>query len=757
MRSLAELIYRFRVYLFLAVVVIAVVLASCLRFEMNNQLDAWFTDDDPVSVNYRLFRDTFEGGNSLIIGIESDDLFSRENLDYLIARTSALEGMEHVRRVVSLANANKVRGTPQGIEIRPLLHDIEGTPGDELKRSALQDELFVDYLISKDGRMSAIFVVFDEIGTGQVEGLVEQARAIMEEGRPDGVDSYLSGGLMVSNEFIKATRQNQTILPALGVIIGIIIIYALFRSLPRILIITVEIGLCMCWTLGFHSMLGFTYNPVSGMIIPLIVVLSLSNSIHMIEYYDEVSRENSPRASFIAMVRYIAIPCFIASITTTFGLLSLATSPIKAVKQFGITSGAGILFSFIISLCTVPFLLTILPGQKRAKHKYWGHVLSGISRVNENYYRHILMLTALLVVLSFAGLPLVTIDSNELDWFPRDSELYVNAMKFDHSLSGIGNLELILQGEQDMLLEPEILSRIDELSRRIESLPRIRKVISLADYVKAVNRTLHEDDANAYRVPDTRELIAQEVLLFSMSETGREELDRYANVENSSGRISVRLQYTSSSEVRQIVGRVEDMVREIFPDNKVTVSMTGFSYIFSMIDKYIVESQIRSFSLAFVLVFGIMFLVMWSARYGMLAIVPNVLPVLLIIGIMGWAGISLNVGTVMIASVALGIAVDDTTHLLTRFRKEYRSADASLHGSLRRSIILVGRAMIFTSLISVCGFCIVIISDFQPSRDFGILLSLTLFIAVVCDLFMLPAIMIAMRRFLKPQDRNMKQ
>jgi len=704
MERLAAFIYRLRAWLFSAVILAGVFFAANIRFEMNNKLDAWFEDDDPVSVDFRLFRDTFEGGDSLIVGLESENLFTRENLAYLVAKTDELETVDHVRYVVSLANANRVRGTEQGIDVRPLLEGYERTPPREIRRAALEDELFADYLVSKDGRMTALYVVFDEIDSAHVDEIIAQVRAVMDRGKPASLEVFLSGGLMVSSEFVKATRQNQTLLPALGIAIGILTIYVLFRSFSRIVIVTVVVGLSLVWTLGLHSLMGYAFNPISGMIIPLVVVLSLSNSIHMMEYYDEVRKAHAPGASFLSMVRFITVPCFIASITTSLGLFSLMTSPIRAVKQFGFTSGAGIFFSFLISLFVVPFLLTVTPDRRVREHRWWGRSLSLVARANERRHGLILVITILLTVASavgmgrvtidsnelewfpedselrknamkfdraLSGMGRVTIDSNELEWFPEDSELRKNAMKFDRALSGIGNVELVLVGEPGMLMDPKVLSGMDRLSRRIERMPNVRKAISLADYIKAVNRTLKGGDETHYRVPDTTELIAQEALLFSMSQTGREEIERYANIDNSVGRISVRLKYTSSAEVRELMSRIRSEIANVFPDGGVRVGLTGFSFIFSMIDKYIVESQIRSFSLAFVLVFGVMFLVMWSVRYGALAIIPNVLPVMFIIGFMGWTGINLNVGTVMIASVALGIAVDDTTHLISRFRREY--------------------------------------------------------------------------------------
>ena len=265
--------------------------------------------------------------------------------------------------------------------------------------------------------------------------------------------------------------------------------------------------------------------------------------------------------------------------------------------------------------------------------------------------------------------------------------------------------------------------------------------------MKSVNRALNANDQEAYLVPDTQELIAQEILLFSFSSSGTEELERVVNMDYSKGRIAIKIKYGSSHDTRALISWIEEKARQEFAGTDVTISLTGGSYLFSMLDKYIVESQIKTFSLAFVLVIGILFVVFRSIKYGLLCILPNLLPITMIIGIMGWVGINLNVGTVMIASVALGICADDTIHFLSRFRKEFADKSHTIHSALRKSTIFVGRAVTFTSLICMVGFSVVWVSDFQPSKDFGLLLSLTLFLALVCDLFVLPASMIAAKRF----------
>jgi uncharacterized protein len=758
MERVSQLLFRFRFALFGLIMALSVFFGLSITVEMENSISSWFSPDDPISINYHTFRDTFEGSRYLIVAVQSKDLFTTPVLQYIKDKTADLQKITLVKHAYSMANANKITGRQEGIEVSPLLKNIDSSDIRLIRTYALEDELFVGNLVSKTGTLATIVLVFDDMNAQKTAAVIAQIEDIMAQGRPSGVKTFLSGDIMVNHEFNKVSEQNETILPIIGVLVIIVIIYILFRSPLKIAISIFVVALSLCWTMGLYSLLGYTFNALSGMIMPLIIILSVSNTIHIMEYYDEVRELSGRRRSFIKTLTYITVPCFNTSITTSFGLLSLMTSSISSVRHFGVVSAAGIMFGFFISLCTVPVLLTFTSTRRKLTHRYWGHLLALIYRVNERYSAYILFISAIAVVISVFGMTKLKIETNELEWFPKDSEMNINARILDKELSGIGSMEIILEGGPDAMKQPDILSRMDALSRNIATLPQVKKVISLADYVKALNRALNRDSQDAYRVPATSGLIAQEILLFSFSETGTEELARFTNNDFSKGRISVKLSFGSSDEGRRVAAAIMKMANNAYAGTTgIKVSITGSSYLLSMLDKYIVESQIKSVSLSFVLVFGILFLILWSVKFGLLSLLPNILPIMIILGFMGWVGISLNVGTVMISSVALGIAVDDTIHLISRFRKEYAEGNHTVHSAMRRATIMVGRAVIFTSLVNMAGFSVVVFSSFQPSRDFGFLLSLTIFIALLCDLFFLSSSILRARRFIEEKRPNAEE
>ncbi len=755
MERLAKTLYRFRFFSLGLVIAITIIFGSLIKIEMDNSLKAWFSATDPDYIVYEDYRDTFGGGRVLIVALRSEDIFSLDVLNYIKQKTEEFEDLLRVKRVHSLANANKVIGTSEGIEINPLLSELEENNLQRIKKHALEDEIFRDYLVSHDGKFTTIVITFEDMASGEIDKSFRQAEEIAYKGKPENIEVFFSGDMRIYFEFNRFTKQNQKIFPLLVIPILCILIFVLFRSLSKVLIILLVIGMSICWALGFYSVLGFTSNVVTGMLIPLVIILSVATSIHIIEYFGEVRRNHNKKEAFIKTMTYITIPCFITSITTAFGLLSLSISHIDAVKHFGIGSAAGIMFAFFISIVIVPLFLTLLSSNKKTKKgQGWEHFLDGISKFNERRFRYILVGAVLGFIFFCWGITKVKIETNQIEWFPKKEDCYRSAMLLDKNLSGIGDMEIVLKGEEDALKEPDILKGMDYLSLEIEKLPRVKKVISLADYVKIINKALKEDNPEYYKIPESKSLIAQELFLFTLSDDGRAELDNIVTPDYSQGRISVKTE-SMPSQASVILGSLlKKMAKETFSGTGIGVTLTGTTYLYNLMTKYLLESQIRGFSLAFLSVIGVLFIAFWSVKYGGLSIIPNLLPIIFIIGIMGWSGITLNTGTVMVASVALGIVVDDTIHFISRFRKELRSNRFPVQDALRETTASVGKAIIFTSVINIAGFLILLISGFQPTREFGMLIALTLFFAIIGDILVLPSVIIATRRFLTRKTKS---
>ena len=745
-RWLAAVIYRWRLPLSAALIagaVLAIPRANITR--IDNDITAWFSKEDPVYKDYERFRAEFGGTRSLIIALKADSadrLFATDTLEFVAEVTAAIERVDTVQRVASLATATVVQALPDGgLEVRPLLDRLGAVAPGEIKARALGDDLIRGDLVSEDATVAALIVSFDEDRIDQVRsGVIQIIHDIVDPRLPPGVKAYYNGSLEISETYNRVTLDNQRKFTPPILLLTLGAIFLLFRSWRKTLLAFVGIGVSILWTLGLYSLMGFTYNVLSSMIVPLIVVLAIADDVHIMQHWDEERRKGDNEYAFKATVAHLAAPLLGASATTALGMLSLATSQVVAVRAFGIGSAVGIMMDFVISLVLIPTLLTWMkPDIRQAPHeRYLIGPLLRIAHWSCSYPVRVVALSLLVGTLAALGILRLRVDTNHINFFKRSHPISQSAAVIDQELAGVYSFQIMLEGPPESLKTPDALHRIDRLEAQLRTFPHVRKVTSVADYVKRIHRELHDGRPEAYVVPRDADTIAQELFVFALGGEGRHELERVVASDYSRAQISIKLESMSSDVVLEQVEEADRLARLAFEGTGIRTLTTGSGRLFSTLDHYLVTSQLSSFATAFVTVFGVIFVVFRSARFGFLTIVPNLLPVLAVLGVMGYLDISMNVATVMLASVALGVVDDDTIHFINRYRREM-AAGASTDEAIRIATAHEGRASLTTALINSCGFGVLLLSEYRPTAWFGGLLALTLAVAFLAEVFILPA------------------
>lgn len=751
--ALASFLYRWRRWLTALILGGAVVLAPRLHIQdIDNDLTAWLSKDDPVYQEYERFRDEFGGTRTLIVAIEApsrERLFSREGWEFLDEISRAIERVPTVERVNSLATATVVDAQPAAspdedalLNVRRLVDDLTNKSPAEVGQRALTDELLRGDLVSDDGTVAAVIVSFDEARVDDVRAeVLERIRSSVDGRLPKDFRAYYNGSLEISETYNRITLANQTkFTPPIG-FLTLLAIYLMFRSWRRTLMTAGAVLVSVIWTLGLYDLMGFSYNVLSSMIIPLTIVLAIADDVHIMQHYGELRRKGTAEESFKSTVAHLAAPLFAASGTTALGMLSLATSSVIAVKSFGIGSAVGVMVDFAISLVLVPTLLGWLrPEPKPAPQEVWFHrPMQWVTRTSTGRPKLILGVAGAIAIFASVGLFRLRVDTNHINFFSKNHPLGASAAVIDAKLAGIYTFQILLEGPADSLRQPDILERMHRLEQELRALPFVRKTTGLADYVVRVHRELGEGRAAAPSgLPTSADVIAQELFVFALADEGRAELERVAASDFSKAQITVKLASMSSDLVFDEIRDADRLARQAFAGTEVRPTVTGSGRLFSTLDHYIVVSQISSFGTAFVTVFGVIFLIFRSWRFGLLAIVPNLFPVLAVFGVMGWMDISLNVATVMLASVALGVVDDDTIHFISRYRRE-TSAGASTDEAIWTATAHEGRAAMTTALINSCAFAVLMLSEYRPTAWFGGLLALTMVVAFLAEVFILPA------------------
>jgi uncharacterized protein len=753
-QALAGWIYRWRIPLSVFIVVGALVQAPRANItKIDNDITAWFSKDDPVYKDYERYRSEFGGTRALIIALKADSadrLFSRSTLQTIAAITGDIERVDTVQQVNSLATATIVEALKSGdadeggLEVRPLLEHLAARDPADIRRRALADDLIRGDLVSEDGSTTAIIVSFDEDRIDRVRGgVIQQIHDIVDPKLPEGVRAYYNGSLEISETYNRITLDNQWKFTPPILLFTVLAIYLSFRSWRKTLLAMFAVLVSLLWTLGLYSLMGFSYNVLASMLVPLVVVLAIADDVHIMQHWDE-ERRVGPRDdvehAFTATVAHLAAPLFGASATTALGMLSLATSSVVAVRSFGVGSAVGIMVDFAISLVLMPTLLSLVkPETAAAPHeRYFLAPLKAVARFSCARPGRVLAVSIALAIVAAMGIVRLRVDTNHISFFSADHPLGQSAAVIDKELGGVYSFQMMLEGPPESLKTPDALQRVDRLEEALRRFPHVRKVTSVADYVKRINMELNDGRPEANVVPADASTIAQELFVFALGGEGRHELERVVASDYSRAQISIKLQSMSSDLVLEQVEEADRMAKEAFAGTGITVLTTGSGRLFSTLDHYLVMSQLSSFGTAFFTVFGVIFLVFRSFRFGLLTIAPNLLPVLAVLGAMGYLDISMNVATVMVASVALGIVDDDTIHFINRYRRE-AAAGRSTDEAIAIATAHEGRASLTTAIINSAGFGVLLLSEYKPTAWFGGLLALTMITAFLAEVFILPA------------------
>ncbi len=760
---LADVIYRRRFLLSGLIILGALILGPRAQItRIDNDLTAWFTKTDPIYQDYERLRHEFGGSRTLIIAFEGDGLFTEPALEYLRRVSQAIELVPTVDRVHGLPTATIVEATPPtgdavadgdggGIEVNPLIAPSGPIDADLVKARAIGDPMLRGDLVSNDGRTVAFFITFDEDRIDALRGRVlDDIQRIVRTGLPDGVRAHFNGSIEISETYNRVTLANMERFTPLILGCTIAALYLMFRSARKTALVVFAIFISIAWTVGLYMTVGFSYNVLSSMIVPLVVVLAIADDVHIAQHFGEVLRETNgdKEAAFKASIRHLTVPLLAASGTTALGMLSLATSHVYAVRTFGIGAAMGVMIDFAISIVLVPTLLSLgKPDLRPPPQERWlMRPMTAIARFACARPRTVLAVAAVLAAIATAGMYQLRVDTNHINFFAKRHPLSQSADVIDRQLSGVYNFVVYFEGPPDSMRDPEVLARMDRYTAQLAVLPNVRKITSILDYIKRANRELHDGSIAEERLPSSRELIAQELLVLGLSDDGRRELERVVSSDFSRAQITVRLASMSSDIVFEQVNEADRLAQAAFAGTGVTPTVTGSGRLFAQLDHYLVMSQISSFGTAFFTVFTVIFVIFRSFRFGLLAIVPNLFPVIAVLGAMGWLDISMNVATVMVASVALGIVDDDTIHFISRYRRDVASGSGTDEAILAATTH-EGRAAITTALINSCAFSTLLLSEYRPTAWFGGLLALTMVVAFLAEVFILPATIKLLPRF----------
>lgn len=692
------------------------------RLGVNNSIEVWIDREGEAFAAYQEFLDVFGSDEYVLVIYPLPADLDLPMLERLTDLRFGLEEIPGVQRVRCLSEIYARGFGILGIEA--------------FRREIMESPLYRNFLVSADGRQAALWIELDGREQRDRAGLVDAVEAAIREAPPGG-EVYLAGSPVIDKALDEGSRRaSRTFFPLVFLLSGALLL--LFFPRPfGVLIPFVSVGAGIVWILALMTASGRSLNMVTVTLPPLLWVLGLSTSIHLLSRTRQLLAAGVELSAAIPeAMRELARPCLLSAVTTAMGFASLTASTMKPVQEMGAFAALGVLLCLASNFLLFPLLARLCPPRPAGRDSLRHPVLAALAVFIHRRPVAIVALAGALGLTLLVALSGLRADSNVIGFFKRDSEVAVTYHRVLAGFTGPYSVEVLLTPPGNAVTL-EAFRSADRFAERVGSWLGVAKVISAVDLVKKAHQRSLLEPPGFHRLPGDEKAFAE-----AWEDAGDhlgDDLESFYHEASGTLRLSILAQAMGSEEHGRLLAAIRERLGDLGPEWR--PRLTGIVPLLVDMQERLLESQIRSFGLAFLLIGPVIALLLRSVRYAALSLAPNLTPIVLALGVMSLFDIALDPATVMIAGIALGIAVDDTVHLL-EFYLSRRRQGVGMGEAVDESLQTVGRAMIRTSVVAAAGFFVLCFSEFMPLLYFGLFTAIAMIAALVAALIVLPALLL---------------
>ncbi len=729
--------------------------ATSIKWSYN--LASIVPEDDPETVRLEKFKQLFgEDGNIMALGVRDSSIYELENFRnfrYLLDELERLRGVKSVLGLPNLQILNK-NNEKKAFELKELFPEIPEKQEDLDSLLSVVNKLkfYSGQLINKENGATLVLITIEKaaLNSEYRNTLVQDIILAGEQFQKHaGVEVHFAGLPHIRTNNMTSVRAELRLFLIMSIIVTSIILFLFFRSFKAVFFPLLIIGAIVVWVLGTISLFEFKITILTGLIPSIIVVIGIPNSVYMLnKYHQEYAKHGDQMLALSRIIRKIGIVTFITNFTTAVGFFVLVVTEINILVEFGIVAGINILATFIVSIILIPALYSLVkpPHGRHLKHldfKMLGWFLNFLDHIVHRHRILIFIASIILVIVSVIGLLKIHSDSFMVDDIPEESKLRKDLAFFEENFSGIMPLEIIIDtGTKKGVQNLKNLRAIDELETFLDSIEYISQPVSAVSFIKAARQAFYNNNEAFYSIPNNRD--AGFILRYLKEENDDQNIAKsFVDSTGQKLRISLKVADIGSNKMDSLVNQVLiPRIKEITADSNLEVDVTGTTLMFIKGNKFLIENLITSMIIAFFVIAVIMGLLFRNLKMIILSLIPNLIPLMVTAGIMGYFGIPLKPSTALIFSIAFGISVDDSIHFLAKYRQELFANKFYVPIAISKSIRETGASMIYTSIILFFGFVIFVMSDFGGTVALGKLTSITLLFAMLTNVIVLPALLL---------------
>lgn len=787
LEGVGEFIYYHPKKIILFIVLLMFLPLSQIYFlKMDTSNEGFLHKSSPILKDYYEFKDQFGRDERAIISITSDKIFTKDFLTKLKTMQDEIEAnVPYIDDVTSLINVRNTHGEGDSLIVDDL---VETMPSDEegflkLKQTALQSKLYKNLLINEKGNITTVVIETvaivsknksdeealaefdDEVLAGvtkkdepvvylsdeQNTEFVKALRATVA--KYDGVDFKLNiaGSTAVVDALKQSMQHDMQKFMKITFLIIIVFLFVMFRRMSAVVYPVIVVLFSLLATLGLMASFGIAFKLPTQILPSLLLAVSVGATVHMLSiFFDEFNASGDKKEAIKHTLGHSGLAIMMTGITTAVGIGSFAGSGVAPISDMGTFASIGVLISLVLTLTLLPALLVVtkMKPRKLDTHSYskFDDMMSHFAEFPIKHYKSVIGVSVVLIALSLFFGSKIELSHNPLNWFPETDENRVATELLDKKLKGTVTVEVVIDTyEENGWYKPERLKKLDEVTEELSHYEhgdyKVGKVISLIDVVKETNRALHENKESAYSVPSDYALIAQEMLLFENS--GSDDLEDLVDSQFSKTRVTIKLPWLDAIKSAPVLQHIREVFTEAFPN--ASVKETGVVVLLNETLGESVKSSVTSYIIAYSAIAVLMIFILGGVRLGLLSMIPNLAPIIMGLLIMYFMGIPLDMFTLLIGSIAIGLAVDDTIHFLHNYRRYYKNTQDEKE-AIRKTFLTTGKAMVITSIVLSLGFFSYTQGYMYSTFNFGFLTGSVILVALLADLLLVPALMMVVTK-----------
>jgi predicted RND superfamily exporter protein len=761
--AVARLILRNRI-----VILIMIGLGTALMVSQWNKMRFSYTeanllpDQHHVNLDYNTFLDIFgEEGNIIVLGVKDSTLLTAQNFNAWNSFSKSIEKNENIEAVITLQDLKKLikDQKKQQFNFEPIVNDSIRS-NDELEQ--LQSSLFADFpfydevLYNKDSKAIRTIIYLKK----SIVNTSARKEFIMGVLIPKikAFEAATNMNVRASGMPYVRTLNSQNIIDEIeifilaAILITSLIFYLFFRSYRATFISMFVVVIGVMWTFGILGLLEYEITVLTALIPPLIIVIGIPNCIFLInKYQHEVNKHGNKAKSLQRVITKVGNATLMTNTTTASGFATFVITQSKLLTEFGTVASLSIMAIFVLCLLIIPIIYSFMPmpKEKHLEHlnRQWINRLGDwIEKTVKHKSITIYSFSLILLITSIIGIYQIETTGSLLEDMPKSAEFFKDIEFYEKEFNGVMPLEILVNTKRKKgVLKRSTLKRMNELELLIEDIPELSKPISIVGLVKYAKQAYYNGNPKYYQLPTAQE----NTFILSYAKNTTNDVSLLKNYVDSTGqyaRITTFMKNAEIEKMERIEEQLKEKIAKIFPEDQYEVTLTGKAYLFQKGTRFLIRNLILSLALAIVLISLFMAYMFRSFRMIIISLIPNLLPLLITAGMMGYLGVPIKPSTILVFSIAFGISVDDTIHFLAKYRQELIANHWRIKKSIFAALRETGISMFYTSIVLFFGFSVFITSNFGGTVALGALISGTLLLAMMANLLLLPVLLLSLER-----------